>query len=64
MVAIMIPFNAVRTPAGDIVVFYVGAEPRLTAEQALAFADQLRTLATDGQPARRSPATAGAALSA
>ncbi|TDE56421.1 hypothetical protein E1295_10760 [Nonomuraea mesophila] len=45
------PFNAVRSPAGDIVVFYVGAEPRLTAEQALAFADQLRALAAEPQPA-------------
>ncbi|NBE93031.1 hypothetical protein FE391_10055 [Nonomuraea sp. KC401] len=53
------PFNAVRSPAGDIVVFYVGAEPRLTAEQALAFADQLRSLAAEphatptGLPGRR-----------
>ncbi|HEX4815197.1 MAG TPA: hypothetical protein VFV66_20840 [Nonomuraea sp.] len=51
----MIPFNAVRSPAGDIVVFYVGAEPRLTAEQALAFADQLRTLAS-AAPAGSGPA--------
>ncbi|MEV0588569.1 hypothetical protein [Nonomuraea sp. NPDC050310] len=35
-----------RSPAGSIVVFYTGAEPRLTREQALAFADQLRDLAT------------------
>jgi hypothetical protein len=48
--AIMIPFNAVRSLSGDIVVYYVGAEPRLTAEQALAFADQLRTLATETCP--------------
>ncbi|MGP3929730.1 hypothetical protein [Nonomuraea sp. KM88] len=47
----MTPFNAVRSPAGDIVVFYVGAEPRLTAEQALAFADQLRALAAEPDPA-------------
>ncbi|TDD24052.1 hypothetical protein [Nonomuraea diastatica] len=46
----MTPFNAVRSPAGDIVVFYVGAEPRLTAEQALAFADQLRALAAEPGP--------------
>ncbi|GAA1743618.1 hypothetical protein AB0K40_00550 [Nonomuraea bangladeshensis] len=45
----MIPFNAVRTPGGDIVVFYVGSEPRLTPDQALAFADQLRALA-DADP--------------
>jgi hypothetical protein len=48
----MIPFNAVRSPAGDIVVFYVGAEPRLTSEQALAFADQLRALAAEAVPGR------------
>ncbi|MEV0631092.1 hypothetical protein [Nonomuraea wenchangensis] len=45
----MIPFNAVRTPGGDIVVFYVGSEPRLTPDQALAFADQLRALAAPQQ---------------
>jgi hypothetical protein len=39
-----------RAPLGDIVVFYLGPEPRLTPEQALAFADQLRALAADGQP--------------
>jgi hypothetical protein len=33
------------SPSGDIVVFYVGTEPRMTPEQALAFADQLRDLA-------------------
>ncbi|WP_162795409.1 hypothetical protein [Nonomuraea lactucae] len=42
-----LPFTAMRSPLGDIVVFYVGTEPRLTAEQALAFADQLRELAGD-----------------
>jgi xanthosine utilization system XapX-like protein len=52
IVGIMIPFNAVRSPAGDIVVFYVGAEPRLTSEQALDFAEQLRALATETHPAR------------
>ncbi|MCK2217672.1 hypothetical protein MF672_028335 [Actinomadura sp. ATCC 31491] len=41
----MIPFSAVRSQGGDIVVFYVGSEPRMTPEQALAFADQLRALA-------------------
>jgi hypothetical protein len=51
----MIPFNAVRSPAGDIVVFYVGAEPRLTSEQALAFADQLRALAAEAVPGPRRP---------
>ncbi|MER6946122.1 hypothetical protein ABT294_19025 [Nonomuraea sp. NPDC000554] len=40
------PFTAVRSPSGGIVVFYVGTDPRLTAEQALAFSDQLRELAT------------------
>ncbi|MFG1615632.1 hypothetical protein ACGFI3_22960 [Nonomuraea wenchangensis] len=53
----MIPFNAVRTPGGDIVVFYVGSEPRLTPDQALAFADQLRALAAAPQQA---PAMAAA----
>ncbi|NUW30749.1 hypothetical protein HTZ77_04835 [Nonomuraea sp. SMC257] len=41
------PFTAVRSPLGDIVVFYLGTEPRLTPEQALAFADQLRDLAAE-----------------
>lgn len=45
------PFSAVRSPAGDIMVFYVGAEPRLTRAQALAFADELRALADDVRPA-------------
>ncbi|MEV4093241.1 hypothetical protein [Streptosporangium saharense] len=41
-----LPFTATTSLNGDIVVFYVGPEPRMTAEQALAFADQLRDLAT------------------
>ncbi|MBB2911066.1 hypothetical protein FHS43_002331 [Streptosporangium becharense] len=41
-----LPFIATTSPSGDIVVFYVGTEPRMTPEQALAFADQLRDLAT------------------
>jgi hypothetical protein len=41
-----LPFTATTSPSGDIVVFYVGTEPRMTPEQALAFADQLRDLAT------------------
>jgi hypothetical protein len=41
-----LPFTAMASPNGDIVVFYVGTEPRMTPEQALAFADQLRDLAT------------------
>ncbi|QYC43755.1 hypothetical protein Nocox_30865 [Nonomuraea coxensis DSM 45129] len=54
----MIPFNAMLSPGGDIVVFYVGSEPRMTPDQALAFADQLRALAGAGeQPA---PALAAA----
>lgn len=36
-----------RSPLGDILVFYTGIEPRLSREQALAFADQLRELATE-----------------
>lgn len=40
-----LPFTATTSLNGDIVVFYVGPEPRMTAEQALAFADQLRDLA-------------------
>jgi hypothetical protein len=39
-----LPFTATTSPNGDIVVFYVGPEPRMTPEQALAFADQLRDL--------------------
>ncbi|MGN9841702.1 hypothetical protein ACTMTI_26610 [Nonomuraea sp. H19] len=50
----MIPFNAMRSPAGDIVVFYVGVEPRLTSEQAIAFADQLRALAAEAHRAEPS----------
>ncbi|WP_285777283.1 hypothetical protein [Microtetraspora sp. NBRC 13810] len=49
-----LPFAATRSPLGDIMVFYIGAEPRLTREQALAFADQLRDLAAEtpaGEPA-------------
>ncbi len=41
-----LPFTATTSPSGDIVVFYVGTEPRMTPEQALAFADMLRDLAT------------------
>ncbi|GAA2858406.1 hypothetical protein GCM10010517_16850 [Streptosporangium fragile] len=44
-----LPFIAMTSPSGDIVVFYVGTEPRMTPEQALAFADQLRDLATEAQ---------------
>ncbi|MFE3454759.1 hypothetical protein ACFXJ8_38140 [Nonomuraea sp. NPDC059194] len=36
-----------RSPSGDIVVFYTGTEPRMSREQALALADQLRELATE-----------------
>lgn len=42
-----LPFAATMSPNGDIVVFYIGPEPRMTAEQALAFADQLRDMATE-----------------
>ncbi|MEV4165628.1 hypothetical protein [Nonomuraea dietziae] len=41
----LLPFTPVRSPSGDIVVFYTGTEPRMTPEQALAFADQLREMA-------------------
>lgn len=37
-----------RSLSGDIVVFYVGTEPRMTREQALQFADQIRDLALEG----------------
>ncbi|MEU7892273.1 hypothetical protein AB0B45_05340 [Nonomuraea sp. NPDC049152] len=42
-----LPFTPVRSPSGDIVVFYTGTEPRMSREQALAFADQLRELAAE-----------------
>ncbi|MFD0890613.1 hypothetical protein ACFQ08_39225 [Streptosporangium algeriense] len=42
-----LPFTATTSLNGDIVVFYVGPEPRMTAEQALAFADLLRDLAAE-----------------
>ncbi|MFD1933694.1 MULTISPECIES: hypothetical protein [Nonomuraea] len=42
-----LPFTPVRSPSGDIVVFYTGTEPRMSREQALALADQLRELATE-----------------
>jgi hypothetical protein len=42
------PFAATRSPQGDIVVFYLGPEPRMTSEQAVAFADQLLTLVDEG----------------
>ncbi|MGW5685381.1 hypothetical protein [Nonomuraea sp. NPDC003754] len=45
-----LPFTPVRSPSGDIVVFYTGTEPRMTREQALALADQLRELATETPP--------------
>lgn len=44
-----LPFTATTSPNGDIVIFYVGTEPRMSPEQALAFADQLRDLAI-GRP--------------
>jgi hypothetical protein len=50
-----LPFAATTSPNGDIVVFYVGTEPRMTPEQALAFADVLRDLAAGA----RSPVLAG-----
>ncbi|GAA3426798.1 hypothetical protein ACWDTT_29800 [Streptosporangium sandarakinum] len=42
-----LPFAATTSPNGDIVVFYVGPEPRMTPEQALAFADRLRDMAAE-----------------
>ncbi len=42
-----LPFTATMSLNGDIVVFYVGPEPRMTSEQALAFADQLRDMASE-----------------
>ncbi|MEU8379933.1 hypothetical protein [Streptosporangium sp. NPDC048865] len=51
-----LPFAATTSPSGDIVVFYVGPEPRMTPEQALAFADVLRDLAAGA----RRPVLAGA----
>ncbi|MEW9549592.1 hypothetical protein [Nonomuraea sp. NPDC050783] len=60
----MIPFTAVRSPHGDIVVFYVGSEPRMTPDQALAFADQLRALAADAHPAPVMGSVTGPAMAA
>ncbi|MFG3436847.1 MULTISPECIES: hypothetical protein [Nonomuraea] len=54
-----LPFTAIRSPLGEIVVFYVGPEPRLTPEQAVAFADQLRELATETPRAAMDDALAG-----
>ncbi|MEU0483839.1 hypothetical protein ABZ260_32210 [Streptosporangium sp. NPDC006013] len=55
-----LPFTATTSPSGDIVVFYVGTEPRMTPEQALAFADQLRDLAAGAsRPGRREHWSAG-----
>ncbi|MFF5213036.1 hypothetical protein [Streptosporangium sp. NPDC000396] len=42
-----LPFAATVSQSGDIVVFYLGPEPRMTPEQALVFADQLRELAAE-----------------
>ncbi|WP_326643285.1 hypothetical protein OG884_06870 [Streptosporangium sp. NBC_01755] len=51
-----LPFTATTSPSGDIVIFYVGTEPRMTPEQALAFADQLRDLAAGAsRSGRREP---------
>jgi|GEM_PF-4997854 len=57
-----LPFTATTSPSGDIVVFYVGVEPRMTPEQALAFADRLRDLATvASRPGREEHRSAGTA---
>lgn len=40
-----LPFAATTSPSGDVVVFYVGTEPRMSPDQAVAFADQLYALA-------------------
>ncbi|MEV7007755.1 hypothetical protein [Streptosporangium sp. NPDC051022] len=42
-----LPFAATTSPNGDIVVFYLGPEPRMTSEQALVFAAQLRDMAAE-----------------
>lgn len=55
-----LPFAATTSPNGDIVVFYVGTEPRMTPEQALAFADRLRDLASGAAgPQATEPARLG-----
>lgn len=55
-----LPFTATTSPSGDIVVFYVGAEPRMTPEQALAFADMLRDLAAGARRPALAATSAGA----
>ncbi|WP_433254496.1 hypothetical protein ACQPYK_12875 [Streptosporangium sp. CA-135522] len=49
-----LPFAATMSQNGDIVVFYRGPEPRMTSEQALLFADQLRDMAAEHHAQSRS----------
>ncbi|MER5420355.1 hypothetical protein [Streptosporangium roseum] len=40
-----LPFTATTSLRGDVVIYYVGTEPRMSPDQAVAFADQLYALA-------------------
>ncbi len=40
-----LPFAAMTSRNGDVVIFYVGTEPRMSPDQAVEFADQLYALA-------------------